>query len=67
MVDTNCGWTPDQAEKPVAAMKPSNPFWVEEPIWPPEDFESLARLRKADRRADGDGRERHRARAISAR
>ncbi len=47
MVDTNCGWTPDQAEAPVAAMKPSNPFWVEEPIWPPEDFESLARLRKA--------------------
>src|SRR3954465_2122429 len=38
MVDTNCGWTPEQAEKPVAAMKPSNPFWVEEPIWPPEDF-----------------------------
>ena len=47
MVDTNCGWTPEQAEKPVAAMKPSNPFWVEEPIWPPEDFEALAKLRKA--------------------
>jgi L-alanine-DL-glutamate epimerase-like enolase superfamily enzyme len=47
MVDTNCGWTPDQAEQPVAAMKSSNPFWVEEPIWPPEDFESLAKLRKA--------------------
>ena len=36
-----------EAETPVAAMKPSNPFWVEEPIWPPEDFESLAKLRKA--------------------
>ena len=47
MVDTNCGWTPEEAEKPVAAMAPSKPFWVEEPIWPPEDFESLARLRKA--------------------
>jgi len=46
-VDTNCGWLPAEAEKPVAAMKPSNPFWVEEPIWPPEDFESLAKLRKA--------------------
>src|SRR5712671_308186 len=22
MVDTNCGWTPDQAQAPVAAMKP---------------------------------------------
>ena len=47
MVDTNCAWTADQATAPVAAMAPSKPFWVEEPIWPPEDFESLARLRKA--------------------
>jgi L-alanine-DL-glutamate epimerase-like enolase superfamily enzyme len=46
-VDTNCGWTPAEAEKPVAAMRASNPYWVEEPIWPPEDFESLAKLRKA--------------------
>jgi L-alanine-DL-glutamate epimerase-like enolase superfamily enzyme len=47
MVDTNCAWTPAEAEKPVAAMAPSKPKWVEEPIWPPEDFESLAKLRKA--------------------
>ena len=46
-VDTNCGWTPSEAEQPVLAMKPSNPYWVEEPIWPPDDFEALARLRKA--------------------
>jgi L-alanine-DL-glutamate epimerase-like enolase superfamily enzyme len=45
MVDTNCGWTADEASAPVAAMAPSKPFWVEEPIWPPDDFESLARLR----------------------
>ena len=47
MVDTNCAWTPEQATAPVAAMAPSKPFWVEEPIWPPEDFESLAALRRA--------------------
>jgi L-alanine-DL-glutamate epimerase-like enolase superfamily enzyme len=47
MVDTNCAWTPAEAEQPVAAMAPSKPKWVEEPIWPPEDFESLAKLRKA--------------------
>jgi L-alanine-DL-glutamate epimerase-like enolase superfamily enzyme len=46
MVDTNCAWTPEQATEPVAAMVPSKPFWVEEPIWPPEDFESLAALRR---------------------
>jgi L-alanine-DL-glutamate epimerase-like enolase superfamily enzyme len=47
MVDTNCAWTPAEAEKPVAAMAASKPFWVEEPIWPPEDFEAIAKLRKA--------------------
>jgi L-alanine-DL-glutamate epimerase-like enolase superfamily enzyme len=47
MVDTNCAWTPDQATAAVAAMAPSKPFWVEEPIWPPDDFESLAALRQA--------------------
>jgi L-alanine-DL-glutamate epimerase-like enolase superfamily enzyme len=46
MVDTNCGWTADQATAAVAAMAPSKPFWVEEPIWPPEDFAALARLRQ---------------------
>jgi L-alanine-DL-glutamate epimerase-like enolase superfamily enzyme len=47
MVDTNCGWTADQATSAVAAMAPSKPFWVEEPIWPPEDFASLAALKRA--------------------
>ena len=46
-VDTNCGWLPGEADAPVAAMKPYNPHWVEEPIWPPEDFESATKLRKA--------------------
>ena len=47
MVDTNCAWTAAEATAPVAAMAPSKPFWVEEPIWPPEDFASLAALRRA--------------------
>ena len=47
MVDTNCAWTPGEATAAVAAMAPSKPFWIEEPIWPPEDFESLAALRSA--------------------
>ena len=45
MVDTNCAWTPAEAEVAVTAMAPSKPYWVEEPIYPPEDFESLAKLR----------------------
>jgi L-alanine-DL-glutamate epimerase-like enolase superfamily enzyme len=47
MVDTNCAWTPAEATAAVAAMAPSKPFWVEEPIWPPEDFAALAALRRA--------------------
>jgi L-alanine-DL-glutamate epimerase-like enolase superfamily enzyme len=47
MLDTNCAWTPDEATNAVAAMVPSNLMWVEEPIWPPEDFVSLAALRKS--------------------
>jgi L-alanine-DL-glutamate epimerase-like enolase superfamily enzyme len=47
MVDVNCAWTPAEAEPAVAAMAPMKPYWVEEPIYPPEDFESLAKLRKA--------------------
>jgi L-alanine-DL-glutamate epimerase-like enolase superfamily enzyme len=42
MVDTNCAWTSAEAEAAVAAYRP---FWVEEPIYPPEDFEALAKLR----------------------
>lgn len=45
MVDTNCAWTPAEAQAAVAAMAPYKPFWVEEPIYPPEDFEALAKLR----------------------
>lgn len=45
MVDTNCAWTPSEAEAAVIAMAPYKPFWVEEPIYPPEDFEALAKLR----------------------
>ena len=29
------------------AMKPYDPLWVEEPIWPPEDVGALGKLRKA--------------------
>src|SRR5258708_15188178 len=47
MVDTNCAWAPQQATSAVAAMAPSKPFWVGEPIWPPGGFDSLAALQKA--------------------
>jgi L-alanine-DL-glutamate epimerase-like enolase superfamily enzyme len=47
MVDTNCAWTPADAQATIAAMAPLKPYWVEEPIYPPEDFEACAKIRKA--------------------
>jgi len=48
MVDTNCAWTTlAEATAAVNGMKAYNPLWIEEPLYPPEDFESLAGLRKA--------------------
>jgi L-alanine-DL-glutamate epimerase-like enolase superfamily enzyme len=47
MVDTNCAWLPDAAHDAIMAMKPYDPLWVEEPIWPPEDVASLGVLRRA--------------------
>ncbi len=45
MVDTNCPWTPFEASEMLCKMAAYDPFWVEEPIFPPEDFDALARLR----------------------
>ena len=44
MIDTNCPWTPGEAREMAAKFRPFDPYWLEEPIFPPEDFESLARL-----------------------
>lgn len=46
MVDTNCPWSPDDAIAMGRAMRPSNLTWLEEPVWPPEDFQGLARVRR---------------------
>ena len=45
MVDTNCPWTKDKARQMLNSWEEYNLFWVEEPINPPEDFESLSNLR----------------------
>jgi L-alanine-DL-glutamate epimerase-like enolase superfamily enzyme len=47
MVDTNCAWLPAQAIAAVTDMAQADLLWIEEPIWPPEDFSALAVLRRA--------------------
>ena len=45
-VDTNCPWTPDQAHAMAVRLKGHDLHWLEEPIFPPEDFSALARLQR---------------------
>ena len=46
MVDTNCPWTPEEARHMTMRLRRYDMHWLEEPIFPPEDFQSLARLRR---------------------
>ncbi|MGZ5852691.1 MAG: mandelate racemase/muconate lactonizing enzyme family protein [Xanthobacteraceae bacterium] len=45
MVDTNCPWNTDDAIMNAKAFAPHKLMWLEEPIWPPEDYRALARVR----------------------
>ena len=47
MVDTNCPWTPEQARLMADELAPYGLYWLEEPIFPPEDFLALARLQQS--------------------
>jgi D-galactarolactone cycloisomerase len=46
MVDTNCPWTQFQAVAMGNQMRESNLYWLEEPVWPPENYAALAHVRK---------------------
>lgn len=47
MLDVNCVWSPKQAADMANALEPCNLHWLEEPIWPPENFRALADLRRS--------------------
>ena len=64
MLDTNCPWTPFEAIAMARALAPYRLFWLEEPVWPPEDYAGLARVAAATETPDRARRERvHRATA----
>ena len=44
MVDANCPWTPANAREMAFRLKPYELAWLEEPIFPPENFAALAAL-----------------------
>ena len=45
MLDVNCPWTLSQARERADGLRDAGLRWLEEPLWPPEDYEGLARLR----------------------
>jgi L-alanine-DL-glutamate epimerase-like enolase superfamily enzyme len=49
MLDTNCPWSLDEAKARAKQLEPLGLYWLEEPIWPPEDYTALANLRAEGR------------------
>jgi L-alanine-DL-glutamate epimerase-like enolase superfamily enzyme len=47
MLDTNCPWTVEEATRMARKLEPYALRWLEEPVWPPEDYAGLARVRQA--------------------
>ena len=46
MMDTNCPWTVTEAIAVAAKVREFDLWWFEEPVWPPEDYGGLARVRR---------------------
>jgi L-alanine-DL-glutamate epimerase-like enolase superfamily enzyme len=46
-VDTNCPWNVGEARDIIAAVHDQHLLWIEEPIWPPDDYAALSLLRGA--------------------
>lgn len=45
-VDVNCPWSVAQARDVARQMRGHGFRWLEEPVWPPDDFEGLAKVRE---------------------
>ncbi len=45
MLDTNCPWSVEQAVSMARLMRDDGLYWLEEPVWPPEDHAGLAAVR----------------------
>ncbi len=47
MLDTNCPWSVEDAIRIGQQLERYDLRWLEEPVWPPEDYDGLARVRSA--------------------
>jgi L-alanine-DL-glutamate epimerase-like enolase superfamily enzyme len=46
MLDVNCPWSVRETLDMTNRLRPFNLRWLEEPVWPPENYSGLARVRK---------------------
>jgi L-alanine-DL-glutamate epimerase-like enolase superfamily enzyme len=46
MLDVNCAWPLYKARRKAEELKDLHLKWLEEPIWPPENYDGLAQLRR---------------------
>ena len=46
MLDVNCPWNLRQAQDMAVRLREFDLYWLEEPVWPPEDYRALAEMRK---------------------
>lgn len=49
MIDMNCPFTADEAVAWTEGIDGIGPRWIEEPVWPPEDFAAIADVRRRSR------------------
>jgi hypothetical protein len=45
MLDVNCPWSMQEALEMAEKLRPFGLRWLEEPVWPPEDYAALAQVR----------------------
>jgi L-alanine-DL-glutamate epimerase-like enolase superfamily enzyme len=46
MIDVNTAWTVNEARAMAEQLREVNPKWLEEPVWPPENYDGLAQVRR---------------------
>ncbi len=44
-LDVNCPWSVEEARSVAREIRDHGFHWLEEPVWPPDDFEGLAKVR----------------------
>ena len=44
MLDVNCPWSVREALDMTKKLRPFNLTWLEEPVWPPENYSGLVQV-----------------------